>query len=143
MAYAGTYSQKKRRHLIPHHVYHLMRGQVYKLNGKTFFTMGGTTSIDQAYRKKNISWWAQEEISQCDIDEAERNLRRVNYQVNYIITHTVANTFKQNVLAAYKQIVPMNSAVEDYLDGIMNSVKSDYWLNGHYHIGNGYYEYPH
>ena len=37
-------------HKIRDHVFHLMNGQVYEINGKTFFVMGGATSLDKMYR---------------------------------------------------------------------------------------------
>ncbi len=38
----------------------LMRGEVFELDGKTVFTMGGATSVDREYRVPYSSWWPQE-----------------------------------------------------------------------------------
>lgn len=38
----------------------LMRGEVFELDGKTVFIMGGATSVDRAYRIPYSSWWPQE-----------------------------------------------------------------------------------
>ena len=44
-------------------VLQLMNGQVFEIDGKTFFTMGGATSVDRVFRTEGISWWPQEEPS--------------------------------------------------------------------------------
>ena len=41
-----------RIHELRPHVYHLMRGQVFTLDNKTFFTMGGASSTDKHNRKE-------------------------------------------------------------------------------------------
>jgi predicted phosphodiesterase len=40
-------------------IIHLMRGQVYEIEGKKFFTMGGASSLDKQYRVAGKSWWPQ------------------------------------------------------------------------------------
>lgn len=37
-----------------------MRGEVYNIEDKKIFVMGGAYSIDKYMRKANISWWEQE-----------------------------------------------------------------------------------
>lgn len=74
-------------HKINDSIIHLMRGQVYDINGKTFFTFGGAESVDRCYRRENISWWANEMPSNAEYEEGIKNLERVNWQVDYIITH--------------------------------------------------------
>ena len=47
-------------HRIMPHVYHLMRGQIFNIDGHSFFTMGGAASHDKWARKLNVSWWEEE-----------------------------------------------------------------------------------
>lgn len=75
-------------HFIKNSVIHLMRGQIFTINNKTFFTMGGGNSIDKGYRIPDRSWWKQEMPSKAEYDEAINNLEKVSYKVDYIITHT-------------------------------------------------------
>ena len=42
-------------HKINDSVYHLMRGEVYTLDEKKFFVMGGASSHDKQFRTENIS----------------------------------------------------------------------------------------
>lgn len=37
-------------------IYHLKRGEIYTIEGKTFFCFGGAQSHDRAYRKEGVSW---------------------------------------------------------------------------------------
>jgi predicted MPP superfamily phosphohydrolase len=45
---------------VSDNIYHLKRGYVYNIDGKSIFTMGGATSIDKDTRKNRISWWEEE-----------------------------------------------------------------------------------
>lgn len=74
-------------HKISDSVIHLMRGQVYNINEKTFFTMGGADSVDKYLRIKNVSWWPEEMPSYEEYQEAMNNLEKVNFKVDYVITH--------------------------------------------------------
>ena len=69
-------------------IIHLMRGQIFDINGKKFLTMGGAASIDKAYRTEGSSWWPQEVPSMQDIDECYDNLEKVHNKVDYVLTHT-------------------------------------------------------
>lgn len=64
-----------------------MRGQVYTIDGRKFFTMGGAESHDKIYRTEGKSWWPQEMPSQEEYDEAIKNLDAVEGKVDYIISH--------------------------------------------------------
>ena len=74
-------------HKINDSIIHLMRGQVYEIDGKTFFTFGGARSVDKCYRKEGISWWPEEMPSSEEYSEGAANLNKVNWKVDYIITH--------------------------------------------------------
>lgn len=41
--------------LLPN-LFHLMRGELFTLEGRTFFTMGGAMSTDRWIRREGISW---------------------------------------------------------------------------------------
>lgn len=49
-----------RVHAIRNNLIHLMRGEVFKINDKVFFVMGGGYSIDKAIRIPGKSWWEEE-----------------------------------------------------------------------------------
>ena len=75
-------------HIVKPDIIHLMRGQVFELEGSTIFTFGGATSIDKYMRKEGVSWWREEMPSYEELDEGIANLKKYNNKVDYIITHS-------------------------------------------------------
>lgn len=128
-------------HRIREDILHLMRGQVFEIEGKRIFTMGGGTSIDKMYRQEGVSWWRQEMITCDDMDEADKNLKACGNQVDYIITHSCA----EKVLLRLK-LLDRPSKLKVCLDNVFLStfdpkeevenkkVEYGHWYFGHYHV---------
>ena len=74
-------------HKLKESVIHLMRGQVYTINGLKIFTMGGAESTDKAHRTEDESWWSREMPSHEEYSEALENLEKHEWTVDYIVTH--------------------------------------------------------
>ena len=127
-----------RVHKIRHNLIHLMRGEVYNIDGISVFAFGGGYSIDKYRRQENVSWWRQEMPSEEEYKNAEKNLQKVDYQVDYIITHTAPSesVYYLSVmqsLAVNKNVVeeqPLNT----FLDHIRQQVTYKHWYFGHFHI---------
>ena len=131
-------------HKISEHIYHLLRGQVFDICGKKVLTIGGADSSDREYRKEHISWWSDERITYVDIEEAQHNLEKVNYKVDYVITHTpstkVLNDFIE-ILTQCGEAIPyylekkvVSTFCTDILDFVNKNVKYKKWFCGHLHI---------
>lgn len=75
-------------HKIRNKVNHLMRGEVYCIEGNIIFVMGGGYSIDKYRRTEGVSWWSQEMPSEEEYHNALVNLEEVGNHVDYIFTHT-------------------------------------------------------
>lgn len=114
-------------HRIRPNLIHLMRGQYYTIEGKTFLTMGGAISTDRSLREENIDWWAAEKPSDEDIQILHRTLSKHN-KVDYIITHAAPTTALYNLDFHFKEDV-----VTDMLDYIYYNIDFKYWYFGHYH----------
>lgn len=121
-------------HFVKPDIIHLMRGQVFTIEGKTFFTFGGATSIDKAYRTEGLSWWQAEEPSQEDMNEALKNLEKHDFKVNYILTHTCDTEplYRPPIKTPF-------SYVKCYHENAMLSefeqrVEYDCWFFGHFHM---------
>lgn len=118
-------------HRIRKNVIHLMRGQVFFIQGKKVFTMGGAYSIDRAMRMPVYSYWKEELPNDQEYKEASKNLQMVGMQVDYIITHT-----------ASREIIRMMGKFPDghdmeltgFLEWVMYEVKFEKWFFGHWHI---------
>ena len=119
-------------HKLYENVYHIMRGEIIKLNNKTFFCMGGARSIDKIYRIENISWWKEEDIGFNDIENGLSNLKNVHNTVDYVLTHC-APTSIINKMFNYKQ--DNNTKILEKFKEIINF---KYWYFGHYHENKKY-----
>ena len=118
-------------HRIRKNVIHLMRGQVFFIQGTNIFTMGGAYSIDRAMRMPGYSYWKEELPNDQEYKEASKNLQIAGMQVDYIITHT-----------APREIIRMMGKFPDghdmeltgFLEWVMYEVKFEKWFFGHWHI---------
>ena len=119
-------------HRIRPSIIHLMRGQVFTIDGKTFFTMGGATSIDRNYRTEGESWWRDELPSGEELFEADRNLAACNNSVDYVITHCCsARQYYRFAAAHFSTFVRDN--LTDYLDELEKMLSFKHWYYGHHH----------
>lgn len=74
-------------HKIYGNLYHLMRGQIFEIEGKKIFTMGGGESSDVDIRR-DVNAWSKEEIpTQDELLEGAENLEVANYDMDIIVTH--------------------------------------------------------
>ena len=115
-------------HRVRPHVLHLMRGQIFELEGCRFFTMGGAKSHDTNHRINHISWWRQELPSDEEYSEALQNLERYNWQVDYIITHCAPTS-----IALMGSRHNEADRLTDFLQEVRERATYHYWLFGHYH----------
>ena len=141
-----------RVHYIRPHVLHLMRGQIFEISGKTFFTMGGAQSHDiqdgildpdspnferdywfkrrarQMFRVKGFSWWPEEMPSDAEYEEAVRNLEQGNWKVDYVITHCAPTNVARIINPDYQP-----DTLTEFLEMVNRRLDFQHWLLGHYH----------
>lgn len=112
-------------------VIHLMRGEIYEIEGKKYFAFGGAASHDkeEAGRKEGVSWWKQEEASPEEIANAERNLNACERRVDYILSHTPPTCVASR---AVNYAVPDKTA--DYLADVGKTTFFLIWFCGHVHV---------
>lgn len=116
---------------VTENVWHLRRGEVYSIAGRTVFVMGGALSIDKHYRTEGQTWWADEIPSQDDINNARRNLAGVGNKVDLVLTHTLPRSIIEQL-----RLNPLK--IEDpaaiMLDGLRESIEFNDWYAGHFHL---------
>ena len=121
---------------ISDNVFYLQRGKVYNIEDKTFFCMGGAASIDKSWRKPHLSWWPQEDISSKEIDEAYNNLQKVDYKVDYILSHTVSESIVYEILK--DSITSKSDIIKDvtseFLEDLESKLEYDKNFFGHFHV---------
>ena len=118
-------------HRIGQSIYHLMRGQVFTLQGQKFITMGGGLSIDRANRTPGLSWWPQEMPSAQEYDEAWANLEHHGFSVDYVITHAVPETFMRKLFPVFRH--PGEEELTEFLDKVHAYASYRHWYFGHLH----------
>ena len=140
-------------HRIRPSVIHLMRGQVYELEGKKIFTFGGASSHDidggilelddsdfkkkkkeldkgwKPYRINHLSWRKEELPSAEEREEGRLNLQKHNNEVDFIVTHCASSSTA--TLLSHGMYRP--DMLTDYLEGLRQKVKFKKWFFGHYH----------
>ena len=116
--------------VIAPNLVHLMRGQVFEIDGKTFFTMGGAYSIDKGSRTPGYSWWPDELPTDADYKEATSNLQKYGMKVDYIITHTLP---REMILRLGKYPDAHDMELTGFLEWIMYEVDFKHWYCGHWH----------
>ena len=137
-------------HKIRDSILHLMRGEIFDIDNKKFFIFGGAKSHDiqegilnldeeekiYQYRKRgayfrirDYSWWDLELPTQDEMKNGINNLEKINYKVDYIITHCCP-TSVQAILSGgtYKK-----DYLTDYLQEISEKCEFKKWYFGHYH----------
>ncbi len=82
-----TYWRGGKIHRIKGNLIHLMRGQIFNVDGTTVFTFGGGESPDRDMRIENNLWWKEEMPSAAEMAEGAQALDKANKKVDYIITH--------------------------------------------------------
>lgn len=117
-------------HEIRESIYHLMRGQVFNLHGKKFFTMGGAASHDIEYRTEGKSWWREEIPSFCEREEAFANLSAHNWNVDYVITHEAPTSVGNRLIRTLDR---STDEYADWLENIANKLEFEQWFHGHHH----------
>ncbi len=111
-------------------VVHLMRGQVYRLEGKRLFTMGGGYSIDRLRRFEGVDWWARELPNEAEYELARENLLAEGMEVDYILTHAAPTS----LMRAIAQACPEEAELNHFLEWVKNAVRYNRWYFGHLHM---------
>lgn len=142
-------------HVIRPSVLHLMRGEVFKLQNKTFFAFGGASSHDISdgiieysdpdwknkvkrlcnsgkfmYRINGLSWWPEELPSQEEMENAKNNLMKNNQTVDFVLSHTPP----ASIIALLGSGLYEQDVLTKFLEEVKQQVNYSYWLMGHMHI---------
>ncbi|WP_311078136.1 metallophosphoesterase [Paenibacillus polymyxa] len=119
-------------HKINESVIHLMRGQVFEIEDKKFFTFGGAASHDKEYRKEGKSWWRREMPSEEEYKEGLKNLEKKDWKVDYILTHTCSTTALEYITHRCGIRMEMDE-MHPYFFGIEQKTDYKQWYFGHFH----------
>lgn len=117
-------------HRIGSSVLHLMRGQVYEIDGRTFFTMGGAQSSDKAWRIEDVSWWSEELPSDAEYETALNNLDACNWKVDYVLTHCCGDNILEMLCTHHQD----RDKLTNFLASLEGRLAYKMWFFGHHHM---------
>lgn len=137
-------------HKIRDSVLHLMRGELFDIDGKKIFAFGGAKSHDiqdgilnldeeekiyefrkrgAYFRIRDFSWWDLELPTEEEMKNGINNLEKVNYKVDYVISHCCPSNIQALLgSGSYKK-----DYLTDYLQEISEKLEFKKWYFGHYH----------
>lgn len=147
--------QGGKAHKIRNSVFHLLRGEIFYFDKKSFFTFGGARSHDiddgildrenfltendlkktvslwlkqdKLFRINHRTWWSEELPSQEEMDNGLQNLEKLNYKVDYVISHcSPIERFWSD--ADYKPDILVK-----YFEDLICKLEFKCWFFGHYH----------
>lgn len=116
-------------HWIYDDLIHLMRGQVYEIDNQTFYVFGGAYSLDRGQRVEELTWFEEEIPTAEELKEGWNNLEKVDYTVDYVITHTAPF----EVLSAVGYGGTDDEEFTRELQRMADTIDFEHWYFGHLH----------
>ena len=140
-------------HEIRPSVLHLMRGEVFNLNGKKFFAFGGASSHDvwdgildpiedaelinkwrydytKVFRIKGMSWWKEELPTKEEMNWGEENLKKHGNSVDFILSHTPS----ASIIALLGHGHYEQDVLTNYLEDVKCNIEYTRMFSGHMHM---------
>ena len=117
-------------HKISDKIYHLMRGEIFTIENKTFFVFGGGFSLKKLTNSSLINVWDREMPNETEYQNGLENLAKVNYSVDYMLSHVAPQKM------AYEMWIPLikqEIALNNYLEEIRQKTSFKKWYFGHHH----------
>lgn len=143
-------------HKIRDNIYHLMRGYVFDICDKKFFTFGGASSHDiqdgildpndfvdmddfrdtyrrwqkygKMFRVRGVSWWDQEMPNDEELERGRQSLQSVNNEVDFVISHCAPQE-----VASVIGFTDRDKLTWYFNQLLWDGLKFTKWLFGHYH----------
>lgn len=120
-------------HKLNNRCFHLMRGNIYKIEGNRYLCFGGAKSVDRDYRVLGETYWLEEEPSYDDTKRLAKSFGDIG-SVDFVLTHTCSNRTLHNM----RHIKPFEDSCKtrDVLDTIEDKLNGliFVWFYGHFHV---------
>lgn len=125
-----------RAHKLRSNVHHLMRGEVYDVDGFKIFAFGGGHSIDKYRRIPGVDWWPEEMPSDEEYENALKNLEKHHYSVDLIVTHVPpAETLEgMHQMRLISGVDPHEARLNNFLEMVREKTDYQLWVFGHMHL---------
>lgn len=102
-------------HAITGNLVHLMRGQIYTIEGQRIFAFGGGHSQDFDFRRESDNWWEREQPTYDEIMQAIEVLAKADNAVDFIVTHEPPASLKDCLEVDTSQRLEVHTFFEDII----------------------------
>ena len=115
-------------HKIADNVLHLIRCNLFTIEGKTIFAIGGDVTYNRDMLRRDIDYYIKECPSVDELDEAVKVLTTAAYKVNYILS-TIPDS--KTMLQFDSDLHPND--LSNWMFDMSNKVIYDRWYFGQHH----------
>ena len=119
-------------HRVSGNLFHMMRGQIFTIEGYRIFTFGGGESTDREMRTEHISWWKEEMPTPAELEEGAKAIDEVDCDVDFIITHEPPSIVKSTMLLRAGETDSVNK-LNGYFEQLNHVCKFKHWYFGSMH----------
>ncbi|MBR6314150.1 MAG: metallophosphoesterase [Clostridia bacterium] len=120
-------------HQIAPNIFHLMRGQVFKIEDQTVFTFGGGESPDIEIRFEMNSWSDKEFPTREELLEGVENLQKTDGKIDIVVTHEPPAKIKDFLLLNTGLDAPL-TAINTYREDVGKTCSFSHWYFGSLHM---------
>lgn len=131
-SYRQTVWHGGRVHRISGSLFHMIRGQIFSIDGDTYFAFGGGESPDKEMRMEQDSWFREELPTPPEMAEGAENLDELDCKIDYILTHEPPSLVKSAVLLRSGHSDRVNK-LNGYLEELGRSCTFKHWYFGSIH----------
>ncbi len=119
------------------HIHYIPRGTVFTMGGKTILACGGADSVDKNTRTNRYDWWADEQITNDDIEKCINNSK--GKDIDIIISHCCPYSIFDRYSYILITLFGIDQSKVDHtseyqLDKLVNEVEFKKYYFGHYHV---------
>ena len=121
-----------RAHKIRDNVFHLMRGQIYEIDGKKVFTMGGGEDPELDLQENDDLSLRKEIPTAQEMLTGVTNIEKQGYKIDYIFTHEPPSKIRDFMLLSDNKTLRV-TALGAYLDELSQQCDYKKWYFGSMH----------
>ncbi len=118
-----------RVHQIRSNILHLMRGEIFDIDGHSFFAFGGGETEEKEVYLETGKWWPQEMPTRQEMIDGAKHLFDRSLTVDYILTHEPCPNHA--VMGVTKEL--HRSALQSFFEEILAQVTYKQWFFGAQH----------
>lgn len=127
-----TYWKGGKVHRIGDHLFHLMRGEIFNIDGNSFFVFGGGESDDKEVKSERSNWWRAELPTPDEMALGATRLDEENCNIDYILTHEPPSRVKSAMLLRKGESDHINK-LNGFFEEVASNCEFKHWYFGSLH----------